>query len=426
MNIHPESNEKDPTVIWRGAKISVVSLGCGQLTELSAAAISSIQKAQVIIGAKHHFDEISTIKNRAELVLLPSPFSQLQQQLELKQDKRICLLASGDALFYGIGSWLIRILGSKHLTFYANISSLQACFQEIGLAWQDVTVISLHGRPLSGIRRHLTHNASLAVLTDATSNPITIAQELVSQGFGDSKIWVCESMGSPDQRVKNWLAAKLAIGDSDFQALNICVIQLRGEQTALPSFPGIADHYFSTGASPGYGMISKREVRLAILSLMQPGVAEIAWDIGAGCGSVSVEWARWNNLGQIYAIECDAQRVSHIKQNSNQFGTEGNLFIVNGDAPDCCGELPDPDCIFIGGSKGLKDMLEFAWLRLKAGGKLVASAVTESSRMALDEFAESRAGFERVEIQVSKNLPNQSESRILKPVLLIKCIKPLI
>ena len=408
---------------WHGETISVVSLGCGQLSVLAPQAVDAMQNAQVIFGAKHHFDEIAAIHTQAQKIIFPAPFPALSAALAQHQCKRVCVLASGDALFFGIGSWLNRHIGNRHLRFYPNISSVQACFHAIGLPWQDAKIISLHGRPLSSLRRYLVDKQLIALFTDADANPLKIAIELQQQGFGDSRMWVCAALGSAEQRISQYHAAELAAANPSFQALNVCIVALDGE-TTLPAFPGIADALFSTGSAPGFGMISKREARLSILALMQPQPGEVAWDIGAGCGSVSVEWARWNVNGHIYAIESSAERIRHMQINSERFGVTQNCSIIEGHAPACCAGLPGPDCIFIGGSGGLSAMLEYAWQRLKPGGKLVAAAVTAHSRSALTAFMTGKTGFEQVDMQITKNLPDSVELRTLNPVLVAKCRKP--
>ncbi len=415
---------KSKPIQWRGRPICVVSLGCNERSVLMPAADIALQQAEIIFGSARHFDEITHIATVAEKLIFPSPFCGLADQLARNQQKSIAVLASGDALFHGIGSWLTRLVGNTHLIFHPNISSVQACFHHLGLPWQSAQIISLHGRPLSALRRYLKDQQLIAAFTDQQSNPVAIAQELLHQGFPESRIWVCEAMGGKQQRVTQYRAAELATLQQSFHTLNVCVIHLHGNPPALPAFPGIADHFFSTGAQPGFGMISKREVRLAILSLMQPGNGEIAWDIGAGCGSVSVEWARWNDQGRIYAIERNLERIEHIQTNSERFGTRLNLTVIEGEAPHCCASLPDPDCVFIGGSNGLSGMLEYAWQRLKPGGKLVASAVTASSRLSLEEFTRGKVRREWIEIQISKNLPDSDHQKALSPVVLAKCLKP--
>ncbi len=413
----------------------MVSLGCGEKALLSESALADLMKADLIYGSEHHFHEIADVKSAARKVVFPTPLSALRELLDANQSARIAVLGSGDALFYGIGNWLGQWIAKDKLRFHPNISSIQSCFHALGLPWQQVEVVSLHGRSLDTLRRHIRHRHSIAVFTDRDCGPVAIAAELERQGYGQSVIRVCEAMGSPEQRIRQFSASELAgpgldQADEGFHALNVCIIDQRRDRDVagpmLPAFPGIPDPHFSTGAKAGYGMISKRETRLTILSLMSPENGEIAWDIGAGCGSVSVEWARWNRPGRIYAIERSAARVDHIVTNSGRFGTGLNLIPIHGCAPASCEALPDPDCIFIGGSGGpgkLPELLDYAWQRLKPSGKLVASAVTGQSVAALTSFFDDKPAREWITLTVGKTLPGSVTARALKPVTVAKCIK---
>ena len=417
-----------PALVWAGAPVDVISLGVGRVEQLSIEARQSLVRAQVLIGAPRHFAQLAALGLTAEQVLYPTPLAGLSGLLQRRQNTRMALLASGDALFYGIGGRLIRLLGREHLRFHANLSSLQACFHRLGLPWQDARVVSLHGRPLSNLRRCLQPGALLAVLTDQHTHPRAIAAELCGQGFAPSTVWVCEAMGSAHQAVREFSAERLAAHSLPFDRLNICVVALAGANPQLPGFPGIADAAFSTGARPGFGMITKREVRLCVLSMMQPAMGETAWDIGAGCGSVSVEWARWNPSGRIYAIESRAARMAHLDINRSRFGVEQNCHPVAGTAPDCCARLPAPGCVFIGGSNGqLETLIEYAWQRLAAGGKLVVAAVTPGSSAVVSAWRDRQARGgkkpEWVEIAVSKNRPDSLATRRLMPVQLLQCSK---
>ncbi len=431
----PADTSPEP-IEWHGPPLSVVSLGCSKRALLSQDALADIGKAELIYGLERHFRQISGIKSDARKVVFPSPLAGLREMLIAEQPARIVALASGDALFYGIGDWLGRLIARDKLRFHPNISSIQCCFHALGLSWRQAQVVSLHGRPRDTLRRHIRHRQRIAVFTDSASNPAAIARELTRQGYGQSIMRVCEAMGSAQQRIRQFSASELAAAgeertEPEFHALSVCIIDQWRDPgltpAALPAFPGISDHFFSTGAKPGYGMISKRETRLTILSLMSPENGEVAWDIGAGCGSVSVEWARWNHSGRIYAIEQCAARVGHIAANSERFGTSLNLIAVHGAAPENCAHLPDPDCVFIGGSGGpgkLPALLDYAWGRLKPAGKLVASAVTAASAAALTSFFDDKPGCERVTLQVGKNLPASAATRKLQPVTVAKCVKP--
>lgn len=413
---------------WTGAPIDVVSLGVGDPDTLPRSARSALNRADAVIGARHHFTAIAPLEIGARRIPFPSPMADLGLVLTGLNAERVAVLASGDALFYGIGRLLTSLVGRNHLRFHANISSIQACFHTLGRDWQDARVVSLHGRPLSELRRYLEAGALLAVFTDGEATPRAIAAELDGQGFGDSIVWVCEAMGSGDEAVTRFTAAGLAGRQTPFHALNVCIAQLRG-RGRMPVFPGIPDHELSTGAEPGFGMISKREVRLAILSFMQPTRGEIAWDIGAGCGSVSIEWARWNPGGEIHAVEVDPERIEHLDINRRRFGVESNCHVTAGRAPAVCDALPDPACVFIGGSSGRLDaIIDYAWRRLPARGKLVASGVTETSRSLLAgtwrAFSERGIECEWSEIGVTKTLPGAAQTRQLKPVVLFKATKP--
>ena len=419
---------------WSGPQVDVVSLGVDTLPKLSDAAQQALAEADLIIGAEHHHHRTQHHGIQGDRVNYPSPLANIRYLLEQHQNKKITILASGDALFFGIGNRLIALVGQQHLRFHTNTSSIAASFHAVGLPWQDAKIVSLHGRPLSSLRRYLSHQAVLALFTDHIATPQAIGNELTNLGFSESNIWVCEAMGSDEQRVRQFNANSLASNAVlECHPLNIVIVQCEltyplPAEYALPTFPGIKDEDFITGARPGFGMISKREVRLAVLSMMQPSINEIAWDLGAGCGSVSVEWARWNSTGCIYAIESMPERLQFIKQNAARYGVEQNCIAVSGIAPDSCADLPQPDCIFIGGSDGaLVELLQYAWEQLSTRGKLVASAVTNESREILLGFRDHQFALgiqiEWTEIAVTKNLPQSLESRELMPVSILKCQK---
>lgn len=443
----PSPSSSSPPLVWTGSPVHVVSLGCTPHAVLAEPAVQAIGAAEVIFGAEHQFAAIEPYLS-APLAppappapvrrSFPTPFAQLAEQLAACQSQAVVVLATGDALCYGVGSYLVRLVGAAHLIFHPNLSSVQYCLHHFGLAWQTVDIVSLHGRPLGSLRRHLTDRAWLAVLVDATATPARIAEELCTLGLGASRMWICQNMASRDQTVHATTAgdctesadsAPRSIQSAHYAARTICMIQLGTPPPTLPTFPGLADHLFSTdGATAGRGMFTKREVRLAILSHMQPCRGEIAWDIGAGCGSVSVEWARWNRSGRIYAIEHDPTRAVHIATNCARFGVAAQVEIVRGRAPDCCADLPPPDCIFIGGSGDLAAMLAYAWETLSPAGKLVAVAVTAVSQRALADFmtvkTKAKCDTEWVEIQVRKTPHGAGTPQPFAPVALMQCTKP--
>lgn len=412
----------DARLDWKGATIHVVSLGI-EADSLSPKARSALQAAQLLIGAAAHLAQFRELD--APKIPYPSPMSALPALLSAHAQQRIVILASGDALFYGIGKVLLRILAPQHLVFHPNVSSIQAACARFGKSWQDAQCISLHGRPLATLRAALHSNRLYGILTDAHNSPKAIAQLLIEVGLSASKLWVAEALGLPEERCRAFSAAVLAEAENDFDALNVVIVETSGAGGYLPEFPGIPDHWFSTGEEGGKGLLSKREIRLNILSLLSPRATEIAWDIGAGCGGVAVEWARWNRYSTVYAVECHRERLQHLARNRERFGVVENLHIIAGRAPQALQDLPAPHAVFIGGSSGdLGALLAAVWERLLPAGRLVVSAVTEESRVALHHFAAQRdALWSELSVARAETLAGQRIMRPHLPVLLMKVEK---
>lgn len=410
------------TLDWPGPPVQVIGMGmdAGALGQSAQAALA---QAELLIGAAAHLTAFPELT--AEKRPYPSPMNGLGDLLRANSGRRIALLASGDPLFYGISGALLRYLPPEHLVFHPNVTSIQAAFARLGRPWQQAQLVSLHGRPLASLRAALQGNRLYALLTDRDSSPTAIARVLVETGFGESDLWVAEDLGMPSERFRQFQAIDLADADTEFSPLNVVILETRGPDGVLPEFPGIPDHWFSTGAEPGKGLLSKREVRLMILSLLAPRAGEVGWDVGAGCGGVAVEWARWNPYGEVHAIECHPDRLEHLGVNRERFGVVANLHIVPGRAPEALAELPDPHAVFIGGSSGsLREMLDTVWARLRPGGRLVASAVTEDSRVELHTFVGNRAA-ESTELSIARGerLAGQRVMRPALPVLLMKLEK---
>ncbi|WP_250656029.1 precorrin-6y C5,15-methyltransferase (decarboxylating) subunit CbiE [Alkalimarinus coralli] len=376
---------------WIGCPINIIGLGVGAGTgpALGESAQAALHNADWVVGAEHQLEKVSGYQTKGEKIPYPSPFSGLAEWLFKHQQQRIVLLASGDPLYYGLGDWLGRTVGREQLVFHANISSIQAAFHQLGLPWQSSETITLHGRPLASLRARVQPGKLYAVLTDQHSHPAAIAHELIDCQFEQSLLWVCEDLGGKAQQIRSFHVDDPKLTSETFHPLHVTIIQCQGSGGLLPTFPGIEDALFETGKAPGKGLITKKEVRLAILSQLAPKAGDIGWDIGAGCGSVAIEWARWNPNGTVFAVENNAERLSYCSANQTTFGVVNNLHIIDGTAPDACDSLPDPDAVFIGGSGGqLEQILNTALSRLKPAGKVVASAVTETTKATLIQFAE--------------------------------------
>lgn len=418
-------------VSWTGHPIQVIGLGVGSThgPQLGSDAQTALAEADWIVGAPHQLEKIAHVPTAANKTHYPSPFSTLAEWLIERQQQHIVLLASGDPLYYGLGDWLVKTVGREPLRFHANISSVQAAFHQLGLPWQHAETISLHGRPLASIRARLQPNRLYAVLTDQHSHPMAIAETLIACKFGQSQLWVCEDLGGEAQQIRSFQATDPELTSATFNPLHVTIIQCQGAGGILPTFPGIADELFETGKEPGKGLITKKEVRLAILSQLAPKAGDIGWDIGAGCGSVAIEWARWNPYGTVFAIENNTDRHHYCGINQHTFGVVNNLTLIDGTAPTACEALPNPDAVFIGGSGGqLNDILTMTLKRLNPTGRIVASAVTETTKATLIQFAEQlpdSISVEWTQIALSRggSIANQLVMRPQLPVTLLTLTK---
>jgi len=390
--------------------IDVIGLGVTDRALLSSAAQAALENSALVIGSARQLKVVShlLINHRQKVqqqVNLP-PLAELSQLLAENKSLAIVILASGDPLHYGIGRWLMKKIGAEALNFHPAVSSMQAACHLLGVSLQDVEVLSLHGRPVEKIRSALKVNYPLLVLTDKNSQPQRLAQECLASGFAQTTITVVEKIGYPEQTVRQFSLDELLNGaELSFDALHVSYIEPQGLGGCLPEFPGFEDQLFSTGAELGKGMITKREVRLAILSLLQPSHSDVIWDIGAGCGSVTIELAYWQKNAKVYALEHHQQRLACLHDNREKFGVIENVDIVAGRAPEQLSLLPTANKVFIGGSDGeLLSIITSSWQQLPEKGLLVASAVTENTKFQLQQFAEQLEPqqVETLQIAVSK------------------------
>ncbi|OUR99117.1 hypothetical protein A9Q81_11075 [Gammaproteobacteria bacterium 42_54_T18] len=426
--------------------LDIVSMGVGDILSLPSSALRALDEADTILGAEHHFASLKDTPCTGTKVQYASPFSQVKYQL-LSLEGKVVILASGDSLFFGIGQWINTHFSDFNPTFHVNVSSIQAACHLISKPWQTLNILTAHGRPLMNIRSTLQNNRLYGLLTDKNSQPKDVALILQQAGFTDSTLWICEAIGTPEQRVTQ-CSVKEILNDgeqttktsnnilpAEFHPLHVTIFETSGNGNILPEFPGIADSSFSTdGDKKGSGLLTKKEVRINILSLLQPTAGDIGWDIGAGCGGVSVEWARWNQEGKVYGIEYHPDRLHHLRENQQRFGVANNLNIIEGRAPQALDGLPKPQKIFIGGSGGeLTSILSMCWERLHINGKLVIACVTENNKSNALTFAqglntsssspEAITEFTQVSIAKSDTIANQLILRPQLPVLLISITK---
>ena len=381
-----------PATPW----LSIVGIGEDGIAGLGENARNMITGAQTVFGGKRHL-ELAASLIAGEARAWPSPFDQAVAAVLALRGGSVCVLASGDPMFYGVGATLARHVPATEMQIVPAPSAFSLAAARLGWAQQSTTCVSLHGRSLALLRPHLQPGRKLLVLTSDADGPAAIADMIALLGFGPSRFIVLEALGGLRERVAETTAA--AFQPRDFDPLNLVAIEVVAtpDARALPLAPGLPDDWFEHD-----GQITKRTVRAATISTLAPGHGELLWDIGAGSGSISIEWMLRDSTLRAVAVERDAERAVRIGRNAEALGVPG-LEIVTGEAPSALADLPDPDTIFIGGGCDAA-VLDIALARLKPGGRLVVNAVTLETE-ALLIAAHQKHGGELLRLAVAHASP---------------------
>ena len=331
----------------------------------------------------------------------------------------VVVLASGDPLFFGIGSILVKSLGPENVVIYPNISSIAAAFARIKEPWSQVRVVSLHGRKSeSKLFKALDEEDIVAVFTDPSRNPAWIAKRLAEKGPAIFSICVLESLGSTDERIDWYPPARAA--EMTFAEPNLVIIKRVPREPAVkqPLYIGMPDDNYDHEK----GLITKSEIRAVTLAQLRLLPDHILWDLGAGSGSISVEAALLVNRGKVFAVEKNPERIKQIDINKSRFGI-GNLESLQAVLPDGLAQLPRPDRIFIGGGgKALKTIITSAASFLKPAGRIVINTVlmpnihTATETLTALGFA---ADVVQVQINRSRKMPWAERLEAQNPVWIV-------
>lgn len=371
--------------------LSVLGMGDDGLDGLSPAARVLLDAAEVVIGGARHLALVETKADKREW---PSPFAGARDLLDSLRGRNVAVLASGDPMWFGIGATLTRWLspGEMRVLPYPGAFSLAAA--RLGWPLQDCLCLTVHGRPLEALHLHLAPGRRLLVLAEDGQSPAAIARLLEKAGYGPSRLVVLEHLGGTAERIRDSVAEAWVGEAAD---LNTMAIECRAEAGARlwSAVPGLPDEAFDHD-----GQLTKREIRAVTLAALAPLPGEMLWDVGAGCGSIAIEWMRAG--GRAAAIEPRADRVARIAANAAALGVPG-LEVIRGSAPDA---LPysDPDAIFVGGGVSAPGVLDACWSALRPGGRLVANAVTAEGEAALIAL-HARFGGQMVRLSVSRLAP---------------------
>jgi len=347
--------------------LTLIGLGEDGLDGLSPAASRALEQASFIVGGARHLALLGATK--AQCMAWFTPLEAGVEAVLARRGRPTCVLASGDPFHYGVGATLMRHLPAHEMRCLPAPSAFSLICARLGWAQQDCALLSLHGRPLERLAPHLQPGARLLALTWDGDTPRKVAERLVALGMGRSRLIVCEAMGGPrERRVESTAAEFHGVVD----ALNTLAIEVVADRGAriLPLGSGLPDDLFAHDSQ-----ITKREVRAITLSTLAPRRGELLWDIGAGSGSISIEWMLRHPANRAIAIETRADRAARIGRNAFDLGVP-DLRIVEGAAPAALAGLPTPDAIFIGGGGTDAGVLDAAFAALPEGGRLVVNAVT--------------------------------------------------
>jgi precorrin-6Y C5,15-methyltransferase (decarboxylating) len=312
----------------------------------------------------------------AETMEWPSPFARGIEAITARRGAPTCVLASGDPYLYGVGATLAAHVPPEETICLPAPSSLSLAAARLGWALQDCETVSLHGRPLERIIPHLRPNARVLALSWDATTPEKLARLLVRRGLGGSRLSVLAALGGPRESIFESVARDFAPRPID--ALNLVAIEVDAQAAnTIPLTPGLPDEWYESD-----GQITKREIRAITLSALAPWPGALLWDVGAGSGSVGVEWMLAHPRNRAIAIEKRADRAERIARNAAALGAP-DLSIREGDAFEILGDLPAPDAIFVGG--GGAALVDAAWALLPSGRRLVANAVTIETQAALAE-----------------------------------------
>lgn len=401
--------------------VTIIGMGMGP-KDLTAEHLKIIEKADILVGGQRlldYFDRCAAQKKAVDKDL-EGMIDFIKKRMA---SQSIVVLASGDPLFFGIGARLIKTLGGQNVNICPNISSVAAAFARIKEPWNNVRVVSLHGRNNEGLLlKTLKKESLVAVLTDPKNNPARLAQRLIEEDFLNYKMCVLESIGTPEERFAWYRLERAAI--MAFMEPNLAILKKSAEdlKEGRPLHLGLPDNCYDHQQ----GLITKSEVRAISLAKLRLLKDHILWDLGAGSGSVSIEASLLVPSGKVFALEKNTERIQQIEVNKRRFGVK-NLEIVQTVLPEGLADLPRPDRIFIGGGgRDLGKIINTAVTFLKPNGLVVVNTVlvqniqTATATLNAVDFVTNQV---QVQISRSRSMPWGDRLDAQNPVWIISGIR---
>jgi precorrin-6B C5,15-methyltransferase / cobalt-precorrin-6B C5,C15-methyltransferase len=398
--------------------LSIVGIGESGLADIDRLGRGFIDRAALVIGGKRHLAMLDPAKSSQVRLAWTS---QLEESIAIVLAKRgtpVCVLASGDPLCYGIGATLLKYISIEEMTILPAPSTFSLARARLGWAETAVETLSLCGRSPDFLAAILAPNSKLLILSGGASTPQIVANLLTQQGYGDSRMTILEHLGGERERVVTQIARSWS--QSDVAALNTIAVECEIDRDRLPlnRLPGLPESAYHHD-----GQLTKREVRAITLAALAPLPGELLWDVGAGCGSIGIEWLRSHPRCRAIAIEQHQRRLQFIIDNMTALGAP-HLQIVCGQAPAALADLPTPDAIFIGGGVTVPGLLATCWTALRSGGRLVANAVTIESELELLQWHQQVGGeLTRIAIQRTQSIGGFLGWKPLNPITQLVVVK---
>jgi precorrin-6B C5,15-methyltransferase / cobalt-precorrin-6B C5,C15-methyltransferase len=348
--------------------LNIIGIGEDGIKALPRSLQMLIENAELIVGGERHLAMVAHVET--EKWPWVSPITLTFEGIMARRGRPVVVLATGDPMHYGVGAALAGHFRADEMAVYPSLSAFSLAAARMRWPLADTECLTIHGRPLDLLAGAVAPGRQLLLLSRDGASPADVARRLSELGYGASEVTVLEHMGGPHEHIYSGRADAWAHPRA--ADLNTLAVLCRAgdDARALSPAPGLPDEAFQHD-----GQLTKREIRAATLSALRPLPGQVLWDVGAGCGSISIEWLRIHRSLSAFAIEPNQERQKLIDANVAALGTPllGRVFRP---APEAYEYLPDPDAIFIGGGLGDRGVIEGAWDRLKPGGRLVANAVT--------------------------------------------------
>ena len=384
----------EPAICTGPRWLSIIGIGEDGVEGLSSVARQLIRSAELVVGGARHL-ELASELIRGRQLAWPSPIGDAFPEIERHRGRAVAILASGDPFHFGIGKQIAAFVPADEFICLPQPSAFSLAAARMGWPLQDVALVTLHGRALAGIIRHLQPGARILALSWDGTTPRKLSELLTANRMGQSRITVLEAMGGPRECLRHATASAFDI--EEIQSLNTIAIEVVAEREAIivPLAPGLDDEFFEHD-----GQLTKREVRAVTLSSLQPLHGQLLWDIGLGAGSIAIEWLLRHPSLRAIGIEARSDRAGRAARNAAALGVP-ELEIVHGRAPEALAGLAQPDAVFIGGGMMDDGVFDAAWSALKSGGRLVANAVSLESEAQLAGYFQ-QFGGDLVRLQVAR------------------------